>query len=70
VVTGWDFDRCRCGLAKNTPRDTRVHHYEYLVKKILDSKMFCRQLKFKIKWEGYGPGHDSWEYATEVYTPE
>jgi hypothetical protein len=43
---------------------------EYLVEKILDSKMFRGRLKFKIKWEGYGPEHDSWEYATEVYTPE
>jgi hypothetical protein len=43
---------------------------EYLVEKILDSKMFCGRLKFKIKWEGYGPEHDSWEYATEVYAPE
>jgi len=30
VVTGRDFDGCRCGLAKNTPRDTRVHHYAHL----------------------------------------
>ena len=43
---------------------------EYLVEKILDSKMFRGQLKFKIKWEGYGPEHDSWEYATEVHAPE
>lgn len=28
---------------------------EYLVKEILDSKMFHGRLKFKIKWEGYGP---------------
>jgi len=43
---------------------------EYLVEKILDSKMFHGRLKFKIKWEGYGPEHDSWEYATEVHAPE
>jgi hypothetical protein len=43
---------------------------KYLVEKILDSKMFRGRLKFKIKWEGYGPEHDSWEYATEVYAPE
>jgi len=34
---------------------------EYLVAKILDSKMFRGRLEFKIKWEGYGPEHDSWE---------
>ncbi len=33
--------------------------HEYLVEKILDSKMFCGQLKFKVKWEGYGPDHNS-----------
>jgi len=43
---------------------------EYLVAEILDSKMFCGRLKFKIKWEGYGPEHDSWEYAAEVHAPE
>jgi len=43
---------------------------EYLVAEILDSKMFCRRLKFKIKWEGYGPEHDSWEYVAEVHAPE
>jgi hypothetical protein len=32
---------------------------EYLVEKILDSKMFRGHLRFKIKWEGYGPKHDS-----------
>ena len=43
---------------------------EYLVEKILDSNMFRRRLKFKIKWEGYGLEHDSWEYASEVHAPE
>jgi len=43
---------------------------EYLVAEILDSKMFHRRLKFKIKWEGYGPEHDSWEYAAEVHAPK
>ena len=43
---------------------------EYLVAEILDSKMFRGRLKFKIKWEGYGPEHDSWEYAAEVHAPE
>jgi len=43
---------------------------EYLVEEILVSKMFRRRLKFKIKWEGYGLEHDSWEYAAEVHTPK
>jgi len=32
--------------------------------------MFRRRLKLKIRWEGYGPEHDSWEYAAEVHAPE
>jgi hypothetical protein len=43
---------------------------EYLAENILDSKMFQERLRFKIKWEGYGPEHDSWEYATEVHAPD
>jgi hypothetical protein len=43
---------------------------EYLVAEIIDSKMFRGKLKFKIKWEGYGPEHDSWEYAAEVHALE
>ena len=41
-----------------------------MVLEILDSKMFHGRLKFKIKWEGYGPEHDSWEYTVEVHAPE
>jgi len=54
------------------PPPPEVIHGEekYLVEKILDSKMFRRRLKLKIKWEGYGPEHNSWEYATEVHAPE
>jgi len=57
-------------LAIPLPPEVIHSEEEYLVEKILDSKMFHRRLKFKIKWDGYGPEHDSWEYATEVHTPE
>jgi len=43
---------------------------EYEVEEILDSKMFRGRLRFKIKWEGYGPDHNTWEYAAEVHSPE
>ena len=43
---------------------------EYLVAEILDSKMFLGRLKFKIKWEGYRPEHNSWEYAAEFHALE
>jgi len=32
--------------------------------------MFRGRLKFRIKWEGYGPEHNGWEYAAEVHAPE
>ncbi len=47
-----------------------VEGKEEYVEEILDSKMFRGRLKFKIKWEGYEPEHDSWEYATEVHAPQ
>jgi hypothetical protein len=59
-----------CHPAIPPPPEVIHGEEEYLVEKILDSKMFHRQLKFKIKWEGYGPEHNSWEYATEVHTPK
>jgi len=43
---------------------------EYLVKEILDSKMFHGRLRFLIKWEGYSMEHNTWEYATDVHAPE
>jgi hypothetical protein len=43
---------------------------EYLVKEILDSKMFRGQLCFLIKWEGYGVEHNTWEYASDVHAPK
>ena len=43
---------------------------EYEVEEILDSKMFRGKLRYKIKWKGYGPEHNNWEYATEVHAPE
>ena len=43
---------------------------EYEVEEILDSKMFRGRLRYKIKWKGYGPEHNNWEYATEVHSPK
>ena len=39
------------------------------MEEILDSRMFRKKLQFKVRWEGYGTEHDSWEYATEVHAP-
>ena len=37
---------------------------EYEVDKILDSRIFRRQLQYKVRWKGYGEGADSWEPAS------
>jgi len=59
-----------CHLTPPPPLEVIGGEEEYLVAEILDSKMFRGRLKFKIKWEGYRPEHDSWEYAAEVHAPE
>jgi len=39
---------------------------EYLVEKILNSRMFRRKLQYLVKWEGYGVEHNTWEYSENV----
>lgn len=39
---------------------------EYIVEKILDSRVFRRQLQYKVRWKGYGSSADSWEPATNL----
>ena len=39
---------------------------EYVVEKILDSRLFRRQLQYKVRWKGYGAGADSWEPAANL----
>ena len=43
---------------------------EFEVEEILDSKMFRGKLRYKIKWEGYGPEHNTWEYAADIHSPK
>jgi hypothetical protein len=39
---------------------------EYKVDKITDSRIFCRQLQYRVKWKGYEEGSDSWEPAANL----
>jgi len=39
---------------------------EYVVKEILDSRMFRRRLQYLVKWEGYGIENNTWEYAENL----
>ena len=36
---------------------------EYEIEKILDHRLFRNQRQFLIRWQGYGPEHDTWEPA-------
>ena len=40
---------------------------EYIVEKILDSRLHRGKLQFKVKWKGYGVEENSWESAKEVH---
>src|SRR6266704_2220010 len=39
---------------------------EYIVEKVLNSRMFRRQLQYLIKWEDYGTEHNTWEYSENI----
>jgi len=39
---------------------------EYIVEKILDSRMFRGKLQYLVQWEGYGVEHNQWEYAHHI----
>jgi len=46
-------------LAKYVAIETSDEEYE--VEKILDKRKFGRQIKYLIKWKGYGEEHNTWE---------
>jgi len=44
---------------------------EYVVEKILNSRMFRRKLQYLVKWEGYRIEGNTWEYWKNLdHTPE
>jgi hypothetical protein len=56
------------GLDKSPPPDpvTVEGEEEYEVDKIMDSRIFRRQLQYRVKWKGYKEGSDSWEPAVNL----
>ena len=42
-------------------------HYE--VEAILDSRIFCHKLQYRVKWKGFGYEDSSWEPAEGVRAP-
>ena len=44
---------------------------EYVVEKVLDSRMFRRKLQYLVKWEGYGVEGNTWEDSSNLdHAPE
>ena len=44
---------------------------EYEVENILDSRKYCNQYQYLVKWKGYNVGYNSWKPAANlVYAPE
>jgi hypothetical protein len=39
---------------------------EYIVKEILDSRMFQLRLQYLVKWEDYGIEGNTWEYSENL----
>ena len=39
---------------------------EYEVEQVLNSRKYCNQLQYLVKWQGYDQGHNSWEPATNL----
>ena len=44
-------------------------HEEYMVSKILDSRIIRNRLQYFIDWEGYPPSERCWVYASEIHAP-
>ena len=43
---------------------------EFIVEKILDSRVINWKLCYLVKWEGYGIEHNSWESVDDIYALE
>ena len=42
---------------------------EWVVEEILDSRVVNRNLRYLVKWEGFGVEHNSWEAWDDVHAP-
>ncbi|CAJ0929529.1 unnamed protein product [Ranitomeya imitator] len=43
---------------------------EYVVEKILDSRVSRRKLQYLVKWKGYGQEDNSWVFASDVHAAD
>lgn len=49
------------------PKPVKVAGEErYVVEKVIDSRIYRRQLQYKVRWKGYGQGDDTWQTADDL----
>ena len=63
LITGWKTE-------DHLPPIVIDREPEWEVEEILDSRWHQRRFQYLIKWKRYGREHNSWEFASEVSTPE
>src|SRR6266511_1713065 len=39
---------------------------EYIVKEVLNSRLFRQKIQYLVKWEDYGVEHNTWEYLDHL----
>ncbi|CAJ0945531.1 unnamed protein product, partial [Ranitomeya imitator] len=52
------------------PRVLVEGELEYVVEKILDSRISRRKLQYLVKWKGYGQEDNSWVFASDVHAAD
>ncbi|XP_075711066.1 uncharacterized protein LOC142746912 [Rhinoderma darwinii] len=58
------------GRISSPPDSVQVNeHEEFLVEKILDSRIFRNRLQYLIQWQGYGTDDNSWESEENIHAP-
>jgi len=59
-----------CKLTDHPPPTIIDGEPEWEVEEIINSHWHWRRFQYLVKWKGYGPEHNSWESASEVFAPE
>ncbi|THH12191.1 hypothetical protein EW146_g7786, partial [Bondarzewia mesenterica] len=48
------------------PLDLIDNEEAYEVKSLLDSRMFCGNLQYLVRWKGYSPTDDEWMFREDL----
>lgn len=78
IQSEYDYTQKRLGEANNkieileskltsNPKMNESNTYE--VEKLIDHKIYRKQLLFKVRWRGYNPQYDTWEKEANLNCP-